>query len=465
MPDDVILEPGESVTVRAKPAETDPPDPPNGGITDTVNVRAFGAKGDGETDDTVAIQRAFDAGPGKCVLFDDRGPWKTTRKVLIKGPCLVMGYGGARLDWHGDGGLGIGDVGNIPYLRVEGLEINNQSGNHEAVGFGLNNLSNRFYDASPYHRIDVAVVLYNKFIRSKVLLNNGTQGRTWFNNNLVESRDLGLWPYVVGMMDEGNHNSSSDTVENGLWCCENIMRAVCARPTSGGFGQDSDFIKCTGSMSRVHLHGNKMTNLDPERVEAQIDVFTGGGRMLVTDNHIANINFHYKQNGGHGGMQAIDAYGGLTMHRNYLDWTNSHAGWYHNPAFIRGSGFVDVSHNFVNINTGGRQVTAFVFVNTAPREQTGLGSESPRHCTVIGNRIWLRGRNDHRMMDVQPSQSGGQPAHYAVHGNVIADPGGQSTPTADLRFLQHSTIVGNISPNSPRWSTGAGCQNIGNITK
>ncbi|MGI9487099.1 MAG: glycosyl hydrolase family 28-related protein, partial [Geminicoccaceae bacterium] len=161
-------------------------EPPPGMSDGGVSVTQYGAKGDGETDDTEAIQRALDAGAGTRVLFPHRGPWKTTRKVLIKGNCFVQGYGGACLHWYGDGGIGVSEsVGGIQYLRVEGFEVNNQSGDGVSIGLGLNELNNRGYPGGPNVPIDVAIVCYNKFIRSKVLMNT-KPGRMWLCDNLIE---------------------------------------------------------------------------------------------------------------------------------------------------------------------------------------------------------------------------------------------------------------------------------------
>lgn len=442
-----------------------PPKPPPGAFPNGVSVEQFGAVGDGVADDTEAIQSALNSAVNTRLIFPRRGPWKITRKVLIKGACFIQGYGGARVDWFGDGGLGVSQqVGGIPYLRVEGLEINNKSGNNTAIGFGLNELNDVNYGGGPVVPINTAVILYSIFIRSKILLNNGTQGRTWFNNNLVESRDLGLWPYVILISAEGSHNpNSGDAPDNGMWCCENNIRAVCARPPNADFGTDSDLIKITNGITRVHMSGNKITNLEPDTVEAQIDVFTGGGRLLFVDNHISNTCLHYKQTGGAGGMQDIDAYCGLTANRNYIDWTTGIAGFGHAPIFVRGSGFVDVSNNFLTINTAGRQILGFLFDNTHDNSESGLGSASPRHNTIIGNRVWLRGRNDHEFLQVQPPSGTGPAAYYAVANNVICAPSGQSKATANLGSAHQASIVGNISPNSPAWSGGAGSVVSANI--
>ena len=54
-----------------------------------VNVRNFGAAGDGTTDDTEALQHALDAGNG--VLHLSKGTYRITRPLVLNLP--QQGYG------------------------------------------------------------------------------------------------------------------------------------------------------------------------------------------------------------------------------------------------------------------------------------------------------------------------------------------------------------------------------------
>ena len=69
-----------------------------------VNVKDFGAKGDGETDDTEAIQAALDAAnPFSEVVFD--GLFKISDELIINKPLIIRGMGGKT-------------IGNLVYQRV-----------------------------------------------------------------------------------------------------------------------------------------------------------------------------------------------------------------------------------------------------------------------------------------------------------------------------------------------------------
>jgi glucan 1,3-beta-glucosidase len=71
---------------RSKPSYAEYP------VSEFMSVRTHGAKGDGVTDDTAALQRAIDAATadGK-ILFVDAGTYCVTRKIVIpSGSKLVV---------------------------------------------------------------------------------------------------------------------------------------------------------------------------------------------------------------------------------------------------------------------------------------------------------------------------------------------------------------------------------------
>jgi hypothetical protein len=73
--------------------------------TASPTVRSFGATGDGQTDDTDAIQQAVDAGIGDVIL--PRGVYRITRPIVVDldrvGFTAFVGHGAYR---HGRRGAG-----------------------------------------------------------------------------------------------------------------------------------------------------------------------------------------------------------------------------------------------------------------------------------------------------------------------------------------------------------------------
>lgn len=63
--------------------------------TQVVNALAYGARGDGVTDDTTAIQRAIDAAPSGAVVRLPAGVYKLTKPLYLKSHMILRGDGAA----------------------------------------------------------------------------------------------------------------------------------------------------------------------------------------------------------------------------------------------------------------------------------------------------------------------------------------------------------------------------------
>lgn len=59
-------------------------------FADVINVKDFGAKGDGTTDDTDAIQAAINNSQSRKIIFND-GIYKVTSEIAITNPCIIDG--------------------------------------------------------------------------------------------------------------------------------------------------------------------------------------------------------------------------------------------------------------------------------------------------------------------------------------------------------------------------------------
>lgn len=71
---------------------TTEPRPLKDRFADIINVKDFGAKGDGVTDDTEAIQRALDA-PGKRTVYIPKGIYKITSTLMVHSGAKIVGSG------------------------------------------------------------------------------------------------------------------------------------------------------------------------------------------------------------------------------------------------------------------------------------------------------------------------------------------------------------------------------------
>ena len=93
--------------------------------SDWLNVKQFGAAGDGVADDTEAIQKALDGlGEGTTVYLPP-GTYRITRTLLLAGPLvgvMLIGHGrDTRLLWDGEAGGKLLKDGGVAYSRFVGL--------------------------------------------------------------------------------------------------------------------------------------------------------------------------------------------------------------------------------------------------------------------------------------------------------------------------------------------------------
>ncbi len=108
--------------------------------SDWINVRADvspSAVGDGQADDTAAIQAALDRGRDARAVYLPAGTYRITQTLTFQGPaigCLVIGHGrDTRLVWDGPEGGRMFRSNGVAYSRYVGLSWDGQG--KAAVGF------------------------------------------------------------------------------------------------------------------------------------------------------------------------------------------------------------------------------------------------------------------------------------------------------------------------------------------
>ncbi|QDU92647.1 Pectate lyase superfamily protein [Lignipirellula cremea] len=120
--------------------------------SDWQSVRDQGAKGDGKTDDTAAIQKVLDEVTNGTTVYFPPGKYRITQKLSITGPAigvLVIGHGrDTTLVWDGaDEGVLFQDDG-VSASRYIGLTF--EGGGKAAVGF--NHYSTKRFETEVLHR-------------------------------------------------------------------------------------------------------------------------------------------------------------------------------------------------------------------------------------------------------------------------------------------------------------------------
>jgi hypothetical protein len=96
-----------------------------------VNVRSYGAKGDGVTDDTAAIQAALTAGTGRRVLFDKpTANYRVTASLSVPANTTVEGAGPGPIEIQVPAGSSfrVFDVDGVDNVAIRGFKFTKASG-------------------------------------------------------------------------------------------------------------------------------------------------------------------------------------------------------------------------------------------------------------------------------------------------------------------------------------------------
>jgi hypothetical protein len=133
--------------------------------SDWLNVKNFGAKGDGKTDDTAALQRAFDKLGNDVTVYLPAGRYVISDTLKWEGEkrlrgVAVIGHGrDTVLDWKGpEGGVMIRD-GGLTLSRFVGFEL---EGNKRAAT-GISHFNNGHFETN----------IRNRFIATRNLTGTG----------------------------------------------------------------------------------------------------------------------------------------------------------------------------------------------------------------------------------------------------------------------------------------------------
>jgi len=106
-----------------------------------VDVRAYGAKGNGSTDDTVAIQQALTAAPAGGTVFFPVGRYRVTAELVIGKPVSLLGLGLGSQVYQATNGQSLFVFQGVQGVSVSGLYLGSVS---SVSGTSLIHLDNTF---------------------------------------------------------------------------------------------------------------------------------------------------------------------------------------------------------------------------------------------------------------------------------------------------------------------------------
>lgn len=286
-----------------------------------VNVKSYGAKGNGSTDDTAAIQRAINDAANGVLVFPSGGNQYKVGKLYISKPMIVLGNGSVLL---GSDNAIFCVAADLDYLHIGGFEalfpnaIGNQ-GREFFVNIKVNGVIGEntiFYpggvgkDVVEYNVLRLSIMNCKLNMCKVTVCGPNTvfriENNEWFNNSTVTTAPAYLDIY------KGQDIMVKTT--NG-WIVNN--RFVVYPPNSS----NQDIVKIGGGTRSVVMSGNYIKNTNPACF-AQVDVFTGGDRARFINNTLINVQYHRKQVQGEIGAVPLINYD--LIHGNFVEIEDGH---------------------------------------------------------------------------------------------------------------------------------------------
>ena len=137
-------------------------------LTGVVDVRAYGAKGNGITDDTGAIQKALNAAPAGGMVVFPFGLYRVTAELVIVKPVSLMGLGIGSQVYQATNGQSLFVFQGVQGVSVSGLYLGSVS---SVAGTSLIRLENTFRSRfenvtmlGGYYGIHLRGALLNTFV-------------------------------------------------------------------------------------------------------------------------------------------------------------------------------------------------------------------------------------------------------------------------------------------------------------
>ena len=410
------------------------------GVATVVNVLAFGAKGDGVTDDTAAIQNVLNTYAGKAVvLIPDTGDWYMITTLTVPTGTDFLIHGKLKLLPNSHGTVVNSNANNVTirgHGTIDGNSVNNTGNSWPTSCIGLDHCS-------------------NVFISGLTLQNATTWNFTGANLTHIRLNDMTI-------LHGGNANQFVGPADD-CW----LMNCMIDGPT-GDFG-----FAFYGGVTNSGAIGNTVRN-----AAAGIFVYADNGSSQPCENITISDNIVYNNAGG--GIVSDCATGAL--HLNVIISGNRCYGNNTNNNAINSEVWVDHSYNAVvngnlvssgsnsgnagsyGIGVGANADTVSVTGNlifnigASGIPGTGLHIDSANYVSVSGNQI-----HDFRAPRYMTASIGGNAAIGSCFIGNSCDTPVSITPASDTvlaNSVQGNLIMANLPtsagtmPNGGVWRNG-----------
>ena len=267
----------------------------------SINVKKYGAKGDGVTDDTLAIQTAFDdlydKGGGE--IYFPHGDYIVTEPILVKAVATFGGYSAARILIKGQSNSGstirkVGDKTKYEYdaalLGIQGstMGIDDDVSSVHFDNISVQNDSEAVKTYGYYMRRGSRIIVnYSKFTVKKDYATLATHDRYAFRVESIWSSTFSDSTFVgdYGLYIAGNstslllENLFANTDKVGYWL-------------SGAYSTINNCFGdyCRGTVFRFHYASYSATSLGAESPDCDKIIDTFNSKVVINNAYLYQSN-------------------------------------------------------------------------------------------------------------------------------------------------------------------------------
>lgn len=416
------------------------------GLGYSVTDAAYGATGNGTTADTTAIQAAFTAAPDGSTIVFPRGTYRTGIINITKSHRIVC---------DGASFIGIDSAifavtTAIDWLYIFGAEVESFEGASGEVGkeFLVNastvasaTISNygqnltAFADFATINEIGALLVERCRLGYAKVTIassDNSTHVRV-FGNRWEHGSTVNTAPAYLQLVDVRH-----PIVRDNEW--------IVYPPA----GDNEDIVKVWGESADVIFTGNRIENRNTSCTMPQVDIYFGGARAQILDNHFINVHMHAKAWGlSDLGFEyrALRIAGNVFVRESGFSMVNEPEGTaFQQFMFVLATRFTVQGNQFVDLNSAGDPISAIYLGRATGSPPPDIDSLLTRHCrafAIVGNTAsFTAGNNQGVFIQYRNNNAADLEVNASVVGNVVH--GGRSFWEASEQLASMVVLEGNV---------------------
>lgn len=256
-----------------------------------INVKDFGAIGDGVTNDTVAIQGVLDSYDG--VIYFPNGDYLVTETLIIKGGQTILGESilNSRIKYLGDNDLfrRTDESGRVEFITIKDINLTGAGKHLNNSAINLTGIDHGYINRCYISEFNIGVLISD---RDEVI---GTGSRSYYN--IID--EVRITSINTGVVIRGNKPNANKVLNSRISSCINGIVVDIARhrdegPVNSLVFHGNYFYNLENSIQVGHSIGINITDNRHETVEygVNFETYSGNGNDSYHDRYYLAGNYY-----------------------------------------------------------------------------------------------------------------------------------------------------------------------------